>query len=271
MITHLDHVVLAVRDFEAAVEGYEVMLGRRARRTAAAGGAARAWFRLANVALEIIAPAGEGVAGERVRARLDAFGEGPALLAFAVEDLDAAQARLTRRGVMVRPVVGSDVQALAAAPESTGGAPMVFAQFASFAPAEPLAAAGSVVDALDHVVLLTSNPERAAALYGARLGLDLRLDRTQPWGARQLFFRCGDGLVEVVHDLKAGVCDEPDRFGGYAWRVADAAAAHARLAAAGLAVSELRAGRKPGTRVFTVKDRTFGAATIVMDAAPAPG
>ena len=88
-------------------------------------------------------------------------------------------------------------------------------------------------------------------------------------GARQLFFRCGGVIVEVVHPTKAGVSDGPDSFGGFAWRTADAGAAHARLSAAGFSVSEPRPGRKPGTRVFTIKDRTFGAPTIVMDAEPA--
>src|ERR1700759_1328883 len=101
MITALDHVVLAVRDFEAAVAGYEALLGRAARRTAPANGAVRAWFRLNNTALEVIAPAGEGVAGYRVRSRLDAFGEGPSMLAFAVADLQDAGRKLGRRGLAI--------------------------------------------------------------------------------------------------------------------------------------------------------------------------
>jgi len=269
MITDLDHVVLAVRDFGAAVAGYEALLGREARRTEPAGGAVRAWFRLANVALEIIAPTGEGVAGDRVRERLDAHGEGPSMLAFAVDDLDDAGRRLGRRGLTINPVRGTDFQALAAAPETTCGLPMVFARFETFPPAPLLGDSAGAIDAIDHVVIMTPHPERAAALYGARLGLDLRLDRTQSWGARQLFFRCGGVIVEVVHPTKAGVSDGPDSFGGFAWRTADAGAAHARLSAAGFSVSEPRPGRKPGTRVFTIKDRTFGAPTIVMDAEPA--
>ena len=52
---------------------------------------------------------------------------------------------------------------------------------------------GAVVGAgmgLDHVVIRTRNPDRALALFGGRLGLDLRLDRTNAaWGTRVLFFR----------------------------------------------------------------------------------
>ena len=45
---------------------------------------------------------------------------------------------------------------------------------------------------LDHVVVSTHQPERAAALYGARLGLDMALDRSHPDWGRLMFFRCGD-------------------------------------------------------------------------------
>ena len=54
-----------------------------------------------------------------------------------------------------------------------------------------LAPAPAAVEGLDHVVVRTPDPERAAALYGARLGLDMRLDRSTPaWGSRLMFFRC---------------------------------------------------------------------------------
>ncbi len=73
-------------------------------------------------------------------------------------------------------------------------------------------------------------------------------------------------MVEFGASLKAPVTDEPDSFGGIAiaWRMADGAATHARLAAAGFNVSELRAGRKPGTHVFTVRDAPAGVPTLMI-------
>src|ERR1700691_5621500 len=59
--------------------------------------------------------------------------------------------------------------------------------------------AAASITALDHVVISTGDPERAAALYGARLGLDMALDRSHPDWGRLMFFRCGDLIVEVVH------------------------------------------------------------------------
>jgi catechol 2,3-dioxygenase-like lactoylglutathione lyase family enzyme len=74
-------------------------------------------------------------------------------------------------------------------------------------PLSPLESAeeAGAVTSLDHVVIRSPNAERAVALYAGRLGLSLRLDRTEPkWGARLLFFRCGDLIIEIAHDLKAG-------------------------------------------------------------------
>ena len=48
------------------------------------------------------------------------------------------------------------------------------------------------------------------------------------------------------------------------WRVADIDATHARLAAAGVDVSEVRNGRKPGTRVMTVRNGTCGMPTLLV-------
>jgi hypothetical protein len=54
---------------------------------------------------------------------------------------------------------------------------------------------------------------------------------------------------------------------GLSWRVADIDAARARLAAAGLDVSEVRGGRKPGTRVMSVRDGTCGINTLLLERA----
>jgi catechol 2,3-dioxygenase-like lactoylglutathione lyase family enzyme len=123
----------------------------------------------------------------------------------------------------------------------------------------------SAIAELDHVVIRTPNPERAVAFYAGRLGLDLRLDRSNPeWGSRLLFFRCGDLVVEVAHDLKKGVSDGPDHLWGLSWRASDIAKANARLKSAGVDVSPVRTGRRPGTEVFSVNSHTEDVPTIVI-------
>ena len=261
MITGLDHMAVAVRDFDAAVDGYRRLLGREPD-LEPRDGAKRAWFRLPNMALEVIAPDGEGGAGDRLRARLDAAGEGLWLAAFRVDDVAAAARLLARRGLEVEQV-GALTRVHAA------GLLFVLAPDPS-APLSPsVGAEAAAVAGLDHVVVHTPNPDRALGVYGAKFGLDLRLDRAnEAWGARQLFFRCGGAVFEIGASLKTPPSDEPDRFGGLAWRVTEPEAAQARIAAAGFDVSEVRTGRKPGTKVFTVRDAPGGVPTLMLSAEP---
>lgn len=57
---------------------------------------------------------------------------------------------------------------------------------------------------------------------------------------------------------------ERDLFYGLAYRVREIEAAHARLRASGFELSQIRAGNKPGTRVFSVRDGTFGVPTLIL-------
>lgn len=262
MITGLDHVAVAVRDFGAGVDGYRRLLGREPE-LEPRDGVHRAWFHLANMALEVIAPSGDGPAGDRLRARLDEAGEGLWIAAFAVDDLAAASRLLARRGLDVEPV-GAVTRVKAAGLDFVLTLGRIGAQ-----PSPVVGPEASAVAALDHLVAHTPNPDRALGLYGAKFGLDLRLDRAnEKWGARQLFFRCGETVFEVGASLKAAVTDAPDRFGGLAWRVVDPDAVHARLSAAGFDVSDVRTGRKPGTKVFTVRDAPAGVPTLMLSAEP---
>lgn len=261
MITGLDHIAVAVRDFDAGLDGYRRLLGREPD-LEPRDGAKRAWFRLPNMALGVIAPDGAGAAGDRLRARLDEAGEGTWLAAFKVDDPAAAAKLLARRGLEVEDL-GAFFRVRAA------GLLFVLAPNETKPVSPPTAGEAAAIAALDHVVVNTSNPDRALAIYGAKFGLDLRLDRENAqWGARQLFFRCGSAVFEVGASLKTPASDAPDRFGGLAWRVTDPDAAQARLAAAGFDVSEVRTGRKPGTRVFTVRDAPGGVPTLMIQQTP---
>ncbi len=117
-----------------------------------------------------------------------------------------------------------------AATEATRGVRMFFLELAKERPLLGRAPRPASITAMDHVVVATADPERAAALYGARLGLDMALDRSHPDWGRLMFFRCGDLIVEVVHRPGKAKSDAAhDRLWGMSWRVADIDATHARL------------------------------------------
>lgn len=85
-----------------------------------------------------------------------------------------------------------------------------------------------------------------------------------------MFFRCGDLVVELVRRPVAGGDSQHDRLWGLSWRVADIDATRARLIAAGLDVTEVRNGRKPGTRIMTVRTGTCGIQTVLLERSPKP-
>lgn len=279
MIRGIDHVVIAVRDLDAAIGVYQRLLGRAPswRASGQGGGTEVAVFGLANIAVELVAPSRDGPMAERLRAVLDTEGEGLASIAFAVDDIESAQKRLARLELDPEPVADAESvdrvsgarrrwRRTRASTSATYGVRIFLIQPDAPPPSALAAPESTAVAGLDHVVIRTPDPERAAALYGARLGLDMRLDRSNPqWGTRLMFFRCGDLIVEITHDLKGGVSSAPDRLWGLSWRVPDAESARGRLQTAGLDVSEVRPGRKPGTRVFTVRDNTCGVPTLVLE------
>ena len=279
MITGLDHIALVANDLDVAVDGYRRLLGREPNWIGRADGVRQAWFQLPNMALDIIAPEGEGAFADGIRAHLAAHGEGLWAIAFAVDDLEAALQLVVRRGLKAtkpgtirttndagqhRHWTTSSLD-----PADTAGLQLLLVGPARDGAVWPLSPAtgaeAAAISELDHVVIHTTHCERALAIYGARLGLDLRLDRSNPdWGARQLFFRCGGAVLEFGASLKTPVSDAPDRSGGLAWRSTDNDAAQGRIAAAGFDVSEVRKGRKPGTTIFTVRSGVIAAPTVVM-------
>lgn len=276
MISGLDHIVVLVRDIAVATRFHETLFARAPSWRAKSDGAATALFTFPNMSLELMAPEGDGSVSDRIRAVLDERGEGIASLAFEVDDIVAAHRRLGRVGLPPEDVVDGESRDLASeaalswkrtrtATDATRGIRMFFLQRHQ-RPAVSQKTGAAPIESLDHVVIETSDPERAAALYGARLGLPMALDRTNPdWGTRLMFFHCGGTVFEVAHRLKDGHGGGPDSTRGLAWRVADADAARRRLASAGIDVSDVRQGRKPGSRVFTVRNGTFGVPTLMIE------
>lgn len=121
--------------------------------------------------------------------------------------------------------------------------------------------------AIDHIVIFTPSPERAIALWRDRLGLRLAFDKEFPARkVRLLFFRSGGLTLEYASAFPAPAePDGPDRFYGVSYRVHDLEAERARLLAAGLDVSEIRAGNKAGTRVASVRSGTAGVPTLLLE------
>ncbi|HEV2363229.1 MAG TPA: VOC family protein [Caulobacteraceae bacterium] len=269
MIDGLDHVAVAVEDLDRAGAAFQALLGRPPHWREEAAGARHAWFQLANTAIDVVQAEGPGESGDRVRAQIAMHGEGLWGLAFAASNLEEMRRLLARRGAPTREpadLLSTDAWKLSfLEPEASHGVPIALAERVRPAAMPPGPFEAGEAYALDHVVVRTPNPDRAIALYGARLGLDFRLDRSNPeWGSRLLFFRCGDMIVEIAADPKAAPTEALDRLTGLAWRTGDPDVARGRLAKAGFEVSDVRPGRKPGTRVFTVRSGVPGGPALMI-------
>ena len=275
MITGLDHVVVLTGDISAGEAAYQSLFARVPAWGYSGDGAARVLFTLDNMTIELVSPDGDGAAGERIRSVLAAQGEGLASLCFRTSDIAKMHRRLERLTLKPEPVTEVESRDAAtgatlswkrtrAATDATRGVRLFFLELGGERPRSDTIAAAPIT-AMDHVVISTGDPERAAALYGARLGLDMALDRSHPDWGRLMFFRCGDLIVEVAHRPDPKADKAHDRLSGLCWRVADIDATRTRLASAGLDVSEARNGRKPGTRVLTVRSGTCGIPTLLVE------
>jgi catechol 2,3-dioxygenase-like lactoylglutathione lyase family enzyme len=275
VISGLDHVVVLIEDIEAGVKAYELLLGRSPSWRSRSEGSEAVLFTLDNMTLELMAPAGSSPTADRIRDLIGMSGEGLASICFRVDDIAKMHRRLDR--VALKPEAVAEVESrdlgsaatlhwkrTRASTDLTRGVRMFFLELAHERPRSAATSAAPILG-LDHVVISTEDPERAAALYGARLGLDMALDRShQDWG-QLMFFRCGDLIVEVVKRPVAGSDQTHDKLWGLSFRVADIDATRLRLVAAGVDVSEVRAGRKPGTRVMSVRDGTCGVHTLLLE------
>jgi catechol 2,3-dioxygenase-like lactoylglutathione lyase family enzyme len=277
VITGLDHVVVLVRDIAAGEAAYQTLFACAPAWRNSSDGADRVLFTLDNMTLELMSPSGDGANADRIRSVMAEQGEGLASICFKTNDIAKMHRRLDRLTLKPEPV--ADVESrdttsgttlswkrTRAATDMTRGVRLFFLELAKQRPLSVRTSPASVT-AMDHVVVATADPERAAALYGARLGLDMALDRSHPDWGQLMFFRCGDLIVEVVHRPGKDTDAARDRLWGLSWRVADADATRARLASEGLDVSDVRAGRKPGTRVLTVRTGTCGIPTLLVERA----
>ena len=275
MITGLDHVVVLTGDIEAGAAAYQTLFARQPSWRNSGDGAERVLFTLDNMTLELMAPSGYSVAADRIRNVIKIWGEGLASICFATPDIAKMHRRLDRVALKPEPIVAVESRDTVSGEnltwkrtrtttELTRGVRLFFLELAGVRP-RSVATTSSGALGLDHVVISTEDPDRAAALYGARLGLDLALDRSnQEWG-QLMFFRCGDLIVEVVCRPVAGGDHAHDKLWGLTWRVADIDATRARLLAAGFEASEVRIGRKPGTRVMSLRSRVCGVQTLFLE------
>lgn len=98
MFQGVDHVVIAVKDLDAAVGRYETIYGTNVsdRSEAPAAGMAMAFFRFADSYLELVSATGDQ---GPIAKRLAEQGEGVHLVAMKVDDIDKTLEDLRAKGI----------------------------------------------------------------------------------------------------------------------------------------------------------------------------
>lgn len=119
---------------------------------------------------------------------------------------------------------------------------------------------------VDHLVLHTANAQACIELFEKRLGLRLALDKNVPeWGGRMLFFRSGKLTLEVIEPQENTPAQ--DFFWGIAYQCDDIEQFTDRLEREHVTVSSVRDGRKPNTKVATVKSHHLEIPTLLVQPA----
>ena len=276
MTTSIDHLIIAVEDLDQATADYSALLGRSPSWRGAHPdyGTANTLFKLDNTYIELLAPNGEGMAADIVNGILAERGNCLGGLVFGTSDAEGFIAHARAQGLEASdPVPGHGTDEISGAerhwknmfwdPSAARG---IFSfciehDETSILP-DALPTDGEPISGVDHVVVKTRNADAAKTFYGEQLGIRLALEQNVPeWGGTQLFFRASSMSIEVIASDKA---PEQDELWGLALKTQDIDATHARLTTSGIEVSEIRGGRKPGTRVCTAKSHTLGVPTLLI-------
>ncbi len=231
MIQGVDRITIAVPDLAAAIVNYQTLLGAKFWLVPNSNGIKKAWLGLANTVIEL-------------EERAIDTAELVAVVFVTDDSGSAGKAIANARKIDVSICDG--------------------AVTASFRQQQP--AAQNPALKVDHLVLHTANADACINLFSVGLGIRLALDKSAPqWGGRMLFFRVGKLTLEVIEPNKNK--PEQDSFWGIAFQCGDISKTSAQLVEAGVLLSPVRAGRKPGTTVATVKSHNLTIPTLLIQPA----
>lgn len=278
MLKALDHIIVAVENLEETTKHWSLLLGTEPVWVGKhpEQGTSNQLFNFGDFYLELMSAHGTGGLADRVENFIAKNGEGLFGVSCASDDIEAEvkmwEAKgLTSIGLSAGEGVSSDNKKRGwklAVPliEQTQDL-FIFAIEHSHGhnslppPAEN---PSDAVKNLDHIVITTNQADEVKNLLGETMGIRLALDQSKPeWNARLLFFRLDNHkTIEIAQFLKNPAVKT--KFWGLSWQVDDIEAAHKRLSASGFNISQMRTGRKPATRVFTVRNAPSNVATLII-------
>jgi len=277
MFTHLDHLIVAVDDLEAAAKNYQTLFGMTPVWSGKHKelGTSNALFAFKNTYFELLSATGEGLGADLVNHYLNQSGEGLIGIVFATDDIKKAKSSLEEQGFNMPDISSgeginsSDQQVrrwknLFLPPELSRGLFSFIIEHTEGALPSPMSYAPSSPHSLDHVVINTNDADSFIDIYKDAFGIRLALDKTiEHWKKRMLFFRLSKTTIEVIEEQNDQ--ETADTLWGLAWNVASIEETHKRLLGEGVDITSIKKGIKDKTLVATINSHTHNVPTLLIE------
>ena len=277
MFTHLDHLIVAVDDLEAAAKNYQTLFGMTQVWSGEHKelGTSNALFAFKNTYFELLSATGEGLGADLVNHYLNQSGEGLIGIVFATDDIKKAKSSLEEQGFNMPDISSgeginsSDQQVrrwknLFLPPELSRGLFSFIIEHTEGALPSPMSYEPSSPHSLDHVVINTNDADSFIDIYKDAFRIRLALDKTiEHWKKRMLFFRLSKTTIEVIEEQNDQ--ETADTLWGLAWNVASIEETHKRLLGEGVDITPIKKGIKDKTLVATINSHTHNVPTLLIE------
>jgi catechol 2,3-dioxygenase-like lactoylglutathione lyase family enzyme len=277
MFTHLDHLIVAVDDLEAAAKNYQTLFGMTPVWSGEHKelGTSNALFAFKNTYFELLSATGEGLGADLVKHYLNQSGEGLIGIVFATDDIKKAKSSLEEQGFNMPDISSgegtnsSDQQVrrwknLFLPPELSRWLFSFIIEHTEGALPSPMSYEPSSPHSLAHVVNNTNDADSFIDIYKDAFGIRLALDKTiEHWKKRMLFFRLSKTTFEVIEEQNDQ--ETADTLWGLAWNVASIEETHKRLLGEGVDITPIKKGIKDKTLVATINSHTHNVPTLLIE------
>ena len=276
MISSVDHLIIAVKDLNQAINDYEKVLGIspcwKGRHTEL--GTKNALFNFENTYLELLSPCDAGPGTELINLLLEEKGDHLAGIVLGTQNIEQTQENLNRAGHSVEISSGEAINEKDGKirrwkniflPNTLSRELFIFiiehteGNLTKYESHDL-----SKVKKLDHVVINTQDADNFISIYRDVYKIRLALDKTiEHWKRRMLFFRTNATTIEVIEEKDKK--ETADELWGLAWEVDSIEDAHKRLVSNGVEITPVKAGLKKGTLVATIKSHTCNVPTLLIE------
>ena len=276
MISSVDHLIIAVKDLDQAINDSENVLGIEPcwKGKHAELGTKNALFNFENTYLELLSPCDAGPGTEFINSLLAKKGDHLAGIVLGTQNIEHAQEDLKRNGHAVEISSGEAINEKDGKirrwkniflPNTLSRELFIFiiehieGNLPKYESQD-----SSKVKKLDHVVINTQDADNFISIYRDIYKIRLALDKTiEHWKRRMLFFRANATTIEVIEEKDKK--ESADELWGLAWEVDSIEDAHKRLVDNNVEVTPIKEGLKKGTLVATIKSHTSNVPTLLIE------